>query len=212
MRKRLSKEEVVTIQVLSEKNQNHCEIARTLSVTEGTVRYHLRRAAKGAEDGHKNQAMLAVGRSEVIAAWFAERAEDPRPVNVQELWEHLVAEYEYGGSYQSVRRFVRRHYPKPQMRTYRRVETPPGAQTPSPPPTGYSSGPGGEPDRPASEPRRPSTYTVPKTAIQTFVNFCLYRQSIWNQLFTWCPGAELNCRHHNFQRCVRTSPLIILPR
>jgi len=128
MPKRLSWEEIVTIQVLSEKKQNHCEIARTLGVTEGTVRYHLRRSSQEAEDGRKNQEFRAVGMSEVIAAWHAERQGDRRPVNVLELYEHLVAEYGYGGSYQSVRRFVRRHYPKPRIRTYRRVETPPGAQ------------------------------------------------------------------------------------
>lgn len=129
MPKRLSQEEVVTIQVLSEKNQNHCEIARTLGVTEGTVRYHLRRAAEGAQDGRKKQPLRAMGMSEVIAAWIAERAADPRPVNVMELYEHMVAEYGYEGSYKSVLRFVRRHYPRPRIRTYRRVETPPGAQT-----------------------------------------------------------------------------------
>ena len=45
---RLRREEIVTIEVLAEKGQNHCEIARTLGVTEGTVRYHLRRAAESA--------------------------------------------------------------------------------------------------------------------------------------------------------------------
>jgi len=38
MAQRLSKEGVVTIRVLAEKGQNHCEIARTLGVTEGAVR------------------------------------------------------------------------------------------------------------------------------------------------------------------------------
>ncbi len=126
---RLSKEEIVTIRVLAEKGQNHCEIARTVGVTESTVRYHLRRAAEGATDGRRDQGQRAETLAEVIAAWHAEREEDSRPVNVMELWEHLVAEHEYPGSYQSVRRFVRRHYPKPRMRTYRRVETVPGAQS-----------------------------------------------------------------------------------
>ena len=51
----LSKEEIVTVRVLTEKGQNHCEITRTLGVTEGTVRYHLRLAAEGAEDGRKSK-------------------------------------------------------------------------------------------------------------------------------------------------------------
>lgn len=132
---RLRQEEVVTIRVLAEKGQNHCEIARTVGVTEGTVRYHLRRAAEGAEDGRKDKAFKAECVASVIAAWYAERQdrgeEEPRPVNVQALYEHLVAEHGYGGSYDSVRRYVRSKYPKPKMRTYRRVETPPGAQSQS---------------------------------------------------------------------------------
>jgi transposase len=126
---RLSQEEVVTIRVLASKGQNHCEIARTVGVTESTVRYHLRRSAEGAADGRREKDQKAETMAEVIVAWHAEREGAKRPVNVMELYEYLVAEYDYTGSYQSVRRFVRRHYPKPRMRTYRRVETVPGAQS-----------------------------------------------------------------------------------
>jgi transposase len=126
---RLSKEEVVTIRVLAAKGQNHCEIARTVGVTESTVRYHLRRAAEGAEDGRRDKPQKAEPVGKVIASWYAEREGEARPVNVMELYEHLVVEYGYPGSYQSVLRYVRRHYPKPPMRTYRRVETVPGAQS-----------------------------------------------------------------------------------
>jgi len=129
MPRRLRKEEVVTVQVLAEKGQNHCEIGRVLGVTEGTVRYHLRRAAAGAEDGRKQRLFKAEPLAEVVAAWFAAHAERERPVNVSELFDHLVAEYDYAGSYPSVVRFVRSHYPRPRLRTYRRVETPPGAQS-----------------------------------------------------------------------------------
>jgi transposase len=129
MPRRLRKEEVVTVQVLAEKGQNHCEIARVMGVTEGTVRYHLRRAAVGAEDRRQQRVYKAEALSEVIAAWFAAHAERERPVNVAELFGHLVAEYGYEGSYPSVVRFVRSRYPRPRIRTYRRVETPPGAQS-----------------------------------------------------------------------------------
>lgn len=129
MPRRLSQEEIVTIRVLAEKGQNHCEIARTVGVTESTVRYHLRRAAEGSEDGRRGKAERASTLAEVIADWHLDREGEPRPVNVMELYEHLVAEHEYPGSYQSVRRFIRRHYPKPRRRTYRRVETVPGAQS-----------------------------------------------------------------------------------
>lgn len=124
----LSREEVVTIRVLDEKGQNHCEVARTLGVTESTVRYHLRRAAAGARDGRREKGFKAEAFSGVIGAWM-EAQEEERPANVRELHEHLAWEWGYEGSYRSVLRYVRHHYPKPKLRTYRRVETVPGAQS-----------------------------------------------------------------------------------
>jgi N-acyl-D-aspartate/D-glutamate deacylase len=44
MARRLRGEEVVTIRVLAEEGTIHCQIARTLGVTEGALWYHLRRA------------------------------------------------------------------------------------------------------------------------------------------------------------------------
>lgn len=129
MPSRLRREDVVTIQVLSEKGQNHCEIARVLGITEGTVRYHLRRAQAQAGDGRKEKVFLAESYALVIAGWFEAHADRPRPVNLQELYEHLVREHGYAGSYPSVVRYVRARYPRPPLRTYRRVETPPGAQS-----------------------------------------------------------------------------------
>jgi transposase len=129
MARRLRAEEVVTIRVLAEQGSNHCEIARTLGVTEGTVRYHLRRTAEGTEDGRRRQPYRAERLSEVIALWMELHEGGRRPPNLLELHEYLVAEHGYEGSYNSVRRYLRARYPKPKIRTYRRVETPPGAQT-----------------------------------------------------------------------------------
>lgn len=126
---RLSKEEVVTIRVLADRGQTNCEIARTVGVTESTVRYHLKRAREGAEDGRQDKPFEAERYAAVIAAWYEARAGGKRPVNVTELYEHLVAEHGYEASYRSVLRYVRSSYPPPKRRTYRRVETPPGAQT-----------------------------------------------------------------------------------
>jgi transposase len=49
-------------------------------------------------------------------------------VNVRDLFDHLVQWNRYPGSYRSVPRFARANYPGPKVRTYRRVEAPPGAQ------------------------------------------------------------------------------------
>jgi transposase len=128
MPSRLRREEVVTIEVLAEKGTAGREIARTLGVTEGSVRYHLRRRAEGATDG-RAKPFAAESFAGAIGAWVEAHARGQRPVNTRELHEHLVAEHGYEHSYKSVLRFVRARYPRPRVRTYRRVETPPGAQS-----------------------------------------------------------------------------------
>jgi hypothetical protein len=65
----------------------------------------------------------------VIEHWMEQRGHGKRPVNVKDLFEHLVMEYRYLGSYKSVLRYVRTWYGRPKIRTYRKVETPPGAQS-----------------------------------------------------------------------------------
>jgi transposase len=124
----LRPEEIVTMEVLRSKGVAKRAIARTLAVTEGTVRYHLRRRATGAVDGRGAKPFKATAVAAVIAGWVRARADAPRPLNVKELYEHLIHERAYEGSYQSVRRYVRASYGPPRIRTYRRVETPPGAQ------------------------------------------------------------------------------------
>jgi len=127
---RLRREERVTIEVLAEKGQSNRVIARTLGVDESTVRYHLRRKESGATDGRGGaQERKADPFAGVIAAWWEAKCGGPRPPNAKELHELLVAEHGYVGGYQSVRRWLRAKYPPPLMRTYRRVETPPGAQS-----------------------------------------------------------------------------------
>jgi transposase len=125
---RLRREEVVAIGVMADKGEAKTRIARTLGVTEGAVRYHLRRRAERAEDGRRNKPFRAEVKAEVIAAWIETQREAPRPANLKELYEHLV-EDGYEGSYKSVVRYVRSRWGRPPIRTYRRVETPPGAQS-----------------------------------------------------------------------------------
>jgi len=125
----LGREEVVTIKVLAEKGQANTAIAETLGVSEGTVRYHLRRAVEGAVDGRGDKDLVASSHAAVIEAWLEQPRRAGRPANLKELFEHLVEEHGYAHTYKSVVRYVRAKYPAPARRTYRRVETPPGAQT-----------------------------------------------------------------------------------
>jgi transposase len=131
---KLRPEELVTLTTLHQKGQSHLQIARTLGVTEGAVRYHLRRHQAQARDGRRDKPRKADPLTPVIDHWInpIQPAGPPgtplRPVNVRALHDHLVAEHGYDGSYRSVLRFVHAHYPRPKLRPYRRVETPPGAQ------------------------------------------------------------------------------------
>jgi transposase len=127
---KLTPEERVTLAVLKRKGQSNTQIAQALGVTEAAIRYHLRR--RDAPDGRKNKPRKAQALAHAIDHWLAHQAAaagDPaRPGNVQALHDWLRSEHAYQGSYKSVLRFVRDRYPKPRLRPYRRVETPPGAQ------------------------------------------------------------------------------------
>jgi transposase len=128
MPRKLSQEEVVTLKTLKMRNQSNCQIARILNITEGAVRYHLRR--DGVPDGRRNKPRKADQVAAAIEHWIEDHKEraGSRPVNVVLLFEWLRAEHAYQGSYRSVLRLVRAKYPRPKLRPLRRVETPPGAQ------------------------------------------------------------------------------------
>lgn len=126
MERRLRREEVVTIQVLRERGMSQRAIARQLGVDEKAVRYRLRRLAEGGADGRSEKPFRAEPWAEAIAHWMAMRSE--RGINLQVLYEWLVTEHGYPGSYKAIQRYVRAKYPKPRLRVRRRIETPPGAQ------------------------------------------------------------------------------------
>lgn len=128
MPRKLSQEEVVTLKTLKKREQSNCQIARTLGVTEGAVRYRLRR--DGQPDGRKNKRRKADEVAAAIDHWMQDQQQQgsSRPVNVKLLVEWLATEHDYRGSYRSVLRLVRAVYPRPKLRPLRRVETPPGAQ------------------------------------------------------------------------------------
>jgi transposase len=132
---KLTREQIVTIDVLHQRDQSQCQTARILGVSEGAVRYHLRRAQEGAVDGRRKPSRIEqLGLAEAVAHWWQAQAQilgQPRPPSVQLLHEFLRAEHGYDGSYKSVRKFVRARYGRPLIRPFRRVETPAGAQTQS---------------------------------------------------------------------------------
>ena len=129
----LTPEAIVALHVLKDKGQSNRQIARTLQVSEGTIRYHLSR--QGQPDGRQHKPHKAEALAEAIDHWLRDQQgpddrDGPlrRPANVTGLHQWLQTEHDYQGSYKSVLRFVRARYPKPRRRPFRRVETPPGAQ------------------------------------------------------------------------------------
>lgn len=126
MAPRLDTEARMTIQHLTQRGVSRAQIARTLGVTEGSVRYHLQRQQQGATDGRKKQVSSAAPWHEAILAWLQTR--DDGPLNLAALHAWLVEEHGYPSSRRSIQRYYAAHFPQPQLRARRRVETPPGAQ------------------------------------------------------------------------------------
>ena len=125
----------MTIHVLKEKGESNARIARVLGVTEGAVRYHVRRRDRACEDGRKKRFLIdQLGLAEVAASWWQGQLEmlpTDRSPNAQSLWTMLVDQHDYSGSAKSVRKYARVHLTRRRLRPFRRVETPPGAQTQS---------------------------------------------------------------------------------
>jgi transposase len=126
MERRLRREEVMTIEVLHARGLSNRAIARQLGVHEHAVRYRLARQGAGAPDGRAQKPFAAAPWAAAIAHWMT--VATGRGMNGRALYEWLVAEHGYRGSYKAVQRYVRAHYPAPRLRVRRRVETPPGAQ------------------------------------------------------------------------------------
>jgi transposase len=107
---------------------NKSEIARKMKVSEGTIRYHLKRALEGKTDGRKRKSSAVSGYQPVIESWVNEYADSPRRSTLLHLYENLVAFHGYTQGYDALRRYVRKHYPAVLRKGARlRIETPPGA-------------------------------------------------------------------------------------
>lgn len=130
---RLTKEQIVTIGVLKECGQSNSETARLLGVSEHAVRHHLGRQAAGVVDGRRKDFWIErLGLEAAVAEWWAAQKEgtgSERPPSAEGLLGYLQEEHGYGHSYRSVLRYIRARFPAPKVRPFRRVETPPGAQS-----------------------------------------------------------------------------------
>ena len=101
------------------------QVAADLGVDESTVRYHLARPSD-ATDGRRDRPSVLDGWSARVAAVVARFSDTPPAATV--VHEVLVREFGFPGSYQAVRRWLRRQAGPPRVQAVRRVETPAGVQ------------------------------------------------------------------------------------
>lgn len=109
------------------------QLARQLGVSEGALRYRLKRAGESGVDGRAQQPTALDGYEEIVEAVQQQLGDgrltgEGRPCQVRAIYEILVRDHRYTGSYQAVVRHLRRRHGQPWIRALRRVETPPGVQ------------------------------------------------------------------------------------
>lgn len=131
---KLGKEYVLVARDMIRRGTSIRQVARQLGVTEGAIRYRLRKAAEGERVDGRSLQPTAIGGYEEAAAAVLEGLEcwrvtgEGRPVQARTVYEILLRDYDYRGSYRGVVRHLRRRYGVPPVRALRRVETPPGVQ------------------------------------------------------------------------------------
>lgn len=117
--------EIVVLKQVGE--MSNSEIARKFGVTEGAIRYQLKKIAEGREDGRKRRSSQLDRYKEIIAGWIDDQRGKLHRETIKLLYSILCIHHKYKGSYDAVRRYVRKHYPEFMRRSVRvRVETPPG--------------------------------------------------------------------------------------
>jgi transposase len=131
---KLSKEQVMVAMGMQERGASVRQLARQLGVAESALRYRLKQATEPESvDGRTRQSTALDGLEDVVEA-IQERLEDGRlsgrgrPCQAREIYEVLVRDHGYEGSYKAVVRYLRRKHGPAKLRALRRVETPPGVQ------------------------------------------------------------------------------------
>ena len=125
---RLSPDQVNFIMKMKAVEYSNSEIARKLGVTEGAIRYRVKRALSGKEDGRRLKPSLLERFRAVIEQWGKDYEEDRRRPTLKTLYEWLRRDQGCQASYDAFRRYIRKHCPQFRKKgAWIRVETPPGA-------------------------------------------------------------------------------------
>lgn len=125
--KRLSPEGLHFIMMMKKVKYSNCEIARKLGVTEGAIRYRIKREALCSKDLRKEKASVLDGYSSVIQDWIRSYEGDRRRPTLKLLYDILHERYGYNRSYDALRRYIRKRFPAFYKKgSWVRVETPAG--------------------------------------------------------------------------------------
>ncbi len=122
---KLSLDHVDFIMKMKKVKYSNCEIARRLGVSEGAIRYRIKR--EGKEDGRKSRPSVVDAYRDVIDQWRRDYEGVRRRPTLLTLYEWLRDQYDFSGSYDAFRRYIRKHFPEFHKKGKRiRIETPPG--------------------------------------------------------------------------------------
>lgn len=125
--KRLSPETVHFIMMMKKVKYSNCEIARRVGVTEGAIRYRIKREESGSRDLRREKRSVLDSYSSVIMEWISSYEGDRRRPTLKLLHDILQDRYDYKNSYDALRRYIRKHFPSFYKKgSWLRVETPPG--------------------------------------------------------------------------------------
>lgn len=118
---------------MKERGTSVRQLAKQMGVTEGALRYRLKAQEEPTTDGRAQQDTALDGYEEAVYV-IQDRLGDGRltgegrPCQARQIYQALVRDHGYGGSYKAVVRHLRRRYGTPKIRAFRRVETPAGVQ------------------------------------------------------------------------------------
>lgn len=131
---KLRRDQVMVAKEMIERGVSIRQVARQLGVAESGLRYRLGRAPD-APDGRRERASVLgtewTERVDGVLARFGDGrvvAEGSGHCPAHVLHGVLAREYGFTGSYQAVRRYLKRRFAAPPVQAVRRVETPPGVQ------------------------------------------------------------------------------------
>ena len=124
---KLVEADIYCIKRMKKVNKSNCETAHLLGVTEGAVRYRIKKANAGQVDGRSKKKSKVDKYHPVIDSWLEDNADRYHKKSLKCLFDMLTRYHGYSMSYDALRRYVRKHFPQYFKRgSCIRMETPPG--------------------------------------------------------------------------------------